>query len=163
MTANLDHRAQLAADPDNVLDSSQLADMKSFLENLQAGKEATCKFVTNSPVKIQPSELVIDDDDDDDDDGDQVVTHNTVGSLLLQPSYEPGRTYLIIHISKIGIKDPHNYIDPFIEISIKDSATNNCEAIQQTPVSHSREITYFVYDVDVHVQTPIEDMPSGNI
>ena len=121
-------------------------------------------------------------DDDDEDDGDQVVTHNTEGSLLSQPSYKPGQTYLIIHISKIGIKDPHNYIDPFIEISIKgnignctqcirhtvmmcsiDSATNNCEAIQQTPVSHSREITYFVYDVDVHVQTPIENMPSGNI
>ena len=43
-----------------------------------------------------------------------------------------------------------------------DSATNNCEAIQQTPVSHNREISYFVYDVDVHVQTPIEDMPAGN-
>lgn len=43
-----------------------------------------------------------------------------------------------------------------------DSATNDCEAIQQTPVSHCREVTYFVYDVDVHVQTPIEVMPAGN-
>ena len=91
--------------------------------------------------------------------------------------YIPGHTYLTIKVHKIGIKDPHNYIDPFIEISIKgkknpkdtllwflliDSATNDCETIQQTPVSHCREVTYFVYDVDVHIQTPIEDMPAGN-
>lgn len=44
-----------------------------------------------------------------------------------------------------------------------DSVTNNCEDIQQTPVSHCREITYFVYNVDVHVQTAIEDMPEGNV
>ena len=65
------------------------------------------------------SELVIDGDDDDDDDNDRDVTHNTQGNLLSPPSYKPGRTYLTIHVNKIGIKDPHNYIDPFIEISIK--------------------------------------------
>lgn len=59
------------------------------------------------------------DGDDDEDDNDQDVVHDTLGNLLPQPSYKPGRTYLIIHINKIGIKDPHNYIDPFIEISIK--------------------------------------------
>ena len=50
-----------------------------------------------------------------------------------------------------------------MDVSITDSATNNCEAIQRTPVSHCREITYFVFDVDVHVQTAIEDMPTGNV
>ena len=60
------------------------------------------------------------DDDDDGIDGDQDgAAHDTLGNLLPQPLYKPGQTYLVIHISKIGIKDPHNYIDPFIEISIK--------------------------------------------
>lgn len=44
---------------------------------------------------------------------------------------------------------------------LTDSATNDCEAIQQTPVSHHREITYFVYNVDIHVQTAIEELPAG--
>ena len=46
---------------------------------------------------------------------------------------------------------------------ITDSVTNNCEAIQRTPVSHCREITYFVFDVDIHIQTAIEDMPAGKV
>ena len=74
--------------------------------------------------------MVIDGDDDDNDD-DQDVTHSTQGNLLLQPTYKPGQTYLTIHIDKIGIKDPHNYIDPFIEISIKGNweTKNNCNTL----------------------------------
>ena len=72
-------------------------------------------------IIIENSELVIDDDDDDDNNNvDQDdIGHDTLGNLLPEPLYKPGRTYLTIHINKIGIKDPHNYIDPFIEISIK--------------------------------------------
>lgn len=75
--------------------------------------------------------MVIDGDDDDDNDDDQDVIHSTQGNLLLQPLYKPERTYLTIHINKIGIKDPHNYIDPFIEISIKGNwgNKNNCNTL----------------------------------
>ncbi|XP_065919823.1 axin interactor, dorsalization-associated protein-like [Dysidea avara] len=158
LSATLDHRAKLAADPTNELDNTDLKDIKSFLEALQAGKEAVCQF--SSPVKIplKNDEVVIDDEDDDED---QAIPHTTQGTLLPQPSYESGRTYLIIHVHKIGIKDPHNYIEPFLRISVKDTTAYDCEPIQQTPVSRSREITYFVFDVDVHIQTPVEDLPVG--
>ena len=67
---------------------------------------------------VYTSELVIDGDEEDDD-NDQDISHSVQGNLLSQPSYKPGQTYLIINVNKIGIKDPLNYIDPFIEISIK--------------------------------------------
>jgi len=49
----------------------------------------------------------------------------------------------------------------FAYFIVIDKTAYDCEPIQHTPVSHSREITYFVFDVDVHIQTPVEDLPAG--
>ncbi len=41
------------------------------------------------------------------------------GSLVPRVSTLPGHTYLTITVDRIGVKDPQNYIDPFITVSVK--------------------------------------------
>ena len=41
------------------------------------------------------------------------------GSLVTRRDVLPGYSYLNITIDKIELKDPQNYIDPFIAVSVK--------------------------------------------
>ena len=72
--------------------------------------------------RYRSDEVVIDDNDEEDDE-DQIVPYITEATLLPQPSYVKNRTYLTIHVHKIGIKDPHNYIEPSIRIFVKGNKT----------------------------------------
>ena len=38
----------------------------------------------------------------------------------------PGCTYVTITIDKIGLKNPHDYIDPFITVSVKSKPVAAC-------------------------------------
>lgn len=39
---------------------------------------------------------------------------------------QPGCTYVTITIDKIGLKNPHDYIDPFITVSVKSEPVAAC-------------------------------------
>lgn len=45
--------------------------------------------------------------------------HLIAGTLLTRKDILPGYSYLDITIEKIELKDPQNYVDPFITVSVK--------------------------------------------
>ncbi len=47
------------------------------------------------------------------------LLHLIAGTLLKRKDVLPGYSYLDITIEKIELKDPQNYIDPFITVSVK--------------------------------------------
>ena len=83
------------------------------------------------------------------------------GNLLPPPSRLPSKTYLIIDILKIGLKDWNRYLDPFVTVSVRSSPDRPLEPPQETPYSTSREFRHLVFNNKVFMQTPLEDLSSN--
>lgn len=83
------------------------------------------------------------------------------GSLVRRKETMPGYSYLTISIDKIGLKDPQDYIDPAITVSVKNLLGKDLEAVQITPVASERETSYIVFGNEVEIHSPLEEMPSG--
>jgi len=66
-----------------------------------------------------------------------------------------------ITIDKIGLKNPHDYIDPFITVSVKNHHGVDLESPQDTPVASQREVSYIVFGVPVEIQNPVGEIPHG--
>lgn len=68
-----------------------------------------------------------------------------------------GGTFLTIKIEKIGLKDAQVYVDPFISVSVKDSEGEDLTAVQHTPASYHVADKHLIYDMNVHIQKPLEE------
>jgi len=85
------------------------------------------------------------------------------GGSLLPPVAlgRVGEEALSIHIEKWGFKDATVFIDPFISISVVDSASQLIESQQDTPPSNRNKPNYVLFGNTVHIQTPTTRMSPG--
>ncbi|KAK3580872.1 hypothetical protein CHS0354_032933 [Potamilus streckersoni] len=83
------------------------------------------------------------------------------GSLLPKPIHFGGKSVLTIRIEKIGLKDATQYIDPHIQVSVKDSQGSDLTSLQDTPVAIAKEDNYVIFNMDVHIQKSIDSLPPG--
>lgn len=84
------------------------------------------------------------------------------GLLLPAPSPLAGQQYLHIFIEKLGIKDSMKYKEPFLTIGVYDTDGRPVETPQDTPFSDRQRPFYIFFELNVHVQTPLESIPSGS-
>eukprot|EP00002_Diphylleia_rotans_P009537 TRINITY_DN1991_c0_g1_i1.p1 TRINITY_DN1991_c0_g1~~TRINITY_DN1991_c0_g1_i1.p1 ORF type:complete len:288 (+),score=78.31 TRINITY_DN1991_c0_g1_i1:51-914(+) len=82
------------------------------------------------------------------------------GSLLPPAPLSPHQIGVTIHISKIGLKDATQYLDPFITISVMNSNGSLVEPAQDTPVSNRKNELCVNYGLNVNLQTPLANLPS---
>lgn len=84
--------------------------------------------------------------------------------ILPQPRVSnPMHDYLTVKVEKIGLKDAPDYVDPFIAVSVKDKKgedvpNNPC---QNTPCSYTVKGNYLHFDVNIHIQSPMQQLPEG--
>ncbi|KAL4237773.1 hypothetical protein ACF0H5_002485 [Mactra antiquata] len=83
------------------------------------------------------------------------------GSLLPEPVSLIGKPVLTIRILKIGLKDAKQYIDPYISVYVKDNQGADLTTHQDTPITTSKEDTYIVFNVEVHIQKTLDSLPPG--
>ncbi|KAL3873192.1 hypothetical protein ACJMK2_036338 [Sinanodonta woodiana] len=83
------------------------------------------------------------------------------GSLLPKPVHFGGKSVLTIRIEKIGLKDAAQYIDPRIQVSVKDSQGSDLTSLQDTPVAIAKEDNYVIFNMDVHIQKSMDSLPPG--
>lgn len=135
-----------------------LRQVYSVLENILSGKKETF------PIKIEQTEqcnfqvechLIAEDDFVKD----QEDTRS--GTLLARIPYEHNCHRLTITIVKIGLKEPWNYINPFITVSVKGLDGTNITSSQDTPVSKIKQANDIVFSCDVELQQVTEKLPKG--
>ncbi|XP_072032341.1 axin interactor, dorsalization-associated protein-like [Amphiura filiformis] len=144
----------------NLLSTSQAA----FPVSMPAGAAIPRLSTQRGNFELDIEGDEIDDEDEDDEHGNLGVPTSAIrptGRLLQRIPHEKGTTDLTVRIEKIGLKDASIYLDPFITISVKDSAGVDVTKMQDTPVAIKREDPYIVFDVDVEIQRPLEKMPKG--
>ena len=73
------------------------------------------------------------------------------------PTPARGRSYFSIHIDRIGLKDAENYIDPYIVVAYANRRAEVVES-QETPVAREKFEKHVVFNTEVHLHTPIEEM-----
>ncbi|XP_064603180.1 axin interactor, dorsalization-associated protein B-like [Liolophura sinensis] len=81
------------------------------------------------------------------------------GSLLPKPLPIGGKQVLTVFISKLGLKDASQYLDPYITVSVKNKQGIDLTAQQDTPISGRKEDQYVIFNVPVHIQKPIDILP----
>lgn len=81
------------------------------------------------------------------------------GTLLPRIPFQPKCHRLTIRIVQIGLKDPVDYINPFMTVSIKDLNGNDLTTAQDTPISKIKENSSIPFRVDVELQKVIEELP----
>ncbi|KAM7426140.1 hypothetical protein ABFA07_022537 [Porites harrisoni] len=83
------------------------------------------------------------------------------GTLLPRIPYEEGFHRFVVRIDRIGLKDAHVYLNPFITVSVKDANSVNVTPPQDTPMSNRKDGKYINFGFDVEIQKPIEKLPRG--
>ncbi|CAB4009377.1 axin interactor, dorsalization-associated [Paramuricea clavata] len=83
------------------------------------------------------------------------------GSLLPRISHEADCHRLTIKIVKIGLKDPSEFINPFITVSVKALDGVDITTSQNTPTAKTKENRDIHFDCNVELQTTIEKLPQG--
>uniref|UniRef100_T1ILS1 C2 Aida-type domain-containing protein n=1 Tax=Strigamia maritima TaxID=126957 RepID=T1ILS1_STRMM len=165
LVMNLDLRIKLLDNPHPQLgdnDPASLEKISSFvpkLENLSVSTSDGASCLSSSTSHKDSDNYLLSHD----------MRGSLQGSLLPQPSRQAGKTYLTIKIEKIGLKDAIDLTDPFITVSIKGMSTlidrnpSGCDLspVQNTPPPTKEEMTYIVFDVNVHIQSCLEELPDN--
>eukprot|EP00741_Cyanophora_paradoxa_P003326 tig00000692_g3232.t1 len=73
----------------------------------------------------------------------------------------PAQRGIVVEIDRIGLKDYHEYVDPFITVSVLDSQGMAVENHQDTPISTMRKPDYVIFGTAVQIQTPFDKLPNG--
>eukprot|EP00051_Salpingoeca_urceolata_P027499 m.481752 g.481752 ORF g.481752 m.481752 type:complete len:315 (+) comp22309_c0_seq1:207-1151(+) len=128
-----------------------VAEIKKQLDALPAPKP--------SPPKVSARSILEGSDDEDDEDLDAGSATRGGGSLLPKKVFHSG-TSVMVRIEKIKLKDPLQYIEPFVTLSVKDVNGVDLTAPQDTPVTKSRD-EFIHFNQDVHLQLPLEQLPEG--
>jgi hypothetical protein len=91
------------------------------------------------------------------------ATAQTLQGTLQQFNRFPGQTNISITILKIRLKDPHQFIEPFICVSVKDSLGQTIRQIspQDTPYSTKADDEFIYFNQVVHLQLPLEALQSA--
>uniref|UniRef100_S4RH29 Axin interactor, dorsalization associated n=1 Tax=Petromyzon marinus TaxID=7757 RepID=S4RH29_PETMA len=82
------------------------------------------------------------------------------GTLLPRLKPKHGRTLLTIKIVNMGLKDAALCVDPYITITVRDVCGTELTTSQDTPFAVNLEGTYLIFQVDVEIQLPVEDIPT---
>ncbi len=103
------------------------------------------------------------------------ITHfDSLGTLLPRKEFPKGGTSVCIRVEKIKLKDPSQFLDPFITISVKglfqtvsgltptDIDGNDMCPVQDTPVTSSKD-EFVHFNQDVYLQVPLENIGKGDL
>ena len=82
-------------------------------------------------------------------------------TLLPRIPHEDDCHRLTIKINKIGLKDPSEFIDPFISISVKALDGVDITMAQNTPTAKTKETFDIHFNCNVELQTTLEKLPEG--
>eukprot|EP00041_Stephanoeca_diplocostata_P015279 m.291600 g.291600 ORF g.291600 m.291600 type:complete len:367 (-) comp19980_c0_seq2:199-1299(-) len=138
-------------DGDDGGDSQQLPDLPAH-----GGKRAKSKKTTSKSAMDGGDNLASTDSSGA---GAAVGVGAGTGTLLPMKHF-PGQTGITIRILKIRMKDPTQYLEPFFTVSIKDedgSPLRGGEPQDTPPAKHHDG--FVVFDQDVHLQIPYDQMP----
>lgn len=147
------------------------------------------KYRNAAPVKAQMAMAVEPDDDVDDNDEDsnakdidmsggdtssmpksgnptekqEIKFDSKTGGTLLPFKRFQAQTNISITLLKIRLQDPHQYIEPFICVSVKDSLGQAIRGVAPQDIPYSTKIDdEFVYfNQVVHLQLPLEALQSA--
>jgi len=89
------------------------------------------------------------------------IARGRIGSLLPQPVMERGKTYILLKIEKIAIKDAQELIDPYLTISVRNLSGKDITMPQSTPIATHKDSDFIHFSSMVHIQKPIEYLPYG--
>ncbi|KAK3092632.1 hypothetical protein FSP39_005182 [Pinctada imbricata] len=141
-----------------------LDDLKRIGKTLQSVLNQRCR---DFPVDVAAAQLQaqtlnqIRSSQSNDVNGDDRQVVRARGSLLPKPLPLAGMTLITVRVERIGLKDATQYIDPFISISVKDSAGTDLTTSQDTPVAAHKEEQYVKFSDDVHIQKSLDSLPMG--
>lgn len=96
----------------------------------------------------------------EDDEEDEEVSKASGGSLLPRPRFPAGKTNVTMRVEKIQLKDPGQYFDPFITVTVVDEDGTPLSQSQSTPPTKKRD-DFIHFNQDVELQQCFEDLPKG--
>jgi len=90
------------------------------------------------------------------------VTDNKGGGTVLpRPMFAPDMTLITVHIDSIGVKDPGQFLDPFVTVSVRAADGKALTCSQETPVTSRRSDSTIIFNTQVHIQKALESLPPG--